>query len=70
MSSLWNSQPVLPDKSTLIWQELFENPKKVSFNITFTLWVAKSSLKMPKMVNFGEFFDKPEACGQRVLPDR
>ena len=22
------------------------------------------------MVNFGEFFNKPEACGQTVLPDR
>ena len=40
---------------------MFKNcPKKVSFNIasygaTFTFWMDKSSLKMPKMVNFGEF---------------
>ena len=25
---------------------------------------------MPKMVQFGEFFWKPEACGQTELPDR
>ena len=36
---------------------------------TFTFWVDKSLLKMPKMVNFGEFL-KPETCGQTVLPDR
>ena len=33
--------------------------EKVSFNITIktsTFWVYKSPLKMPKMVNFGEFF--------------
>ena len=34
--------------------------QKVSFNIVseakFTFWVDKSSLKMPKIVNFGEFF--------------
>ena len=41
---------------------VFENHKKVSFNstlrakrATFTIWVDKSSLKMPKMVNFGDF---------------
>ena len=28
----------------------------------------KSSLKMPKMINFGDFFKKPKACGQTVLP--
>ena len=36
---------------------------------TFTFWVDKSWLKMPKMVNFGEFL-KIEACGQIVLPDK
>ena len=25
---------------------------------------------MPKMVHFGEFLKKTEACGQTVLPDR
>ena len=30
----------------------------------------KSKLKMPKMVHFGEFLEKSEACGQTVLPDR
>ena len=29
----------------------------------------KSSLKMPKIVNFGEFLKK-ETCSQTVLPDR
>ena len=36
---------------------------------TFTFWVAKSSLKMPKMLNLASFW-KPEACSQPVLPDR
>ena len=35
----------------------------------FTFWVDKSSLKMPKIVNFCEFL-KNEICGQTVLPDR
>ena len=45
--------------------------EKVSLNIfaTFTFGVDKSSWKMPKMVNFGDFW-KPEACGQTVLSDR
>ena len=38
---------------------VFENHRKVSFNIAkwakFTFWVDKSSLKMPQIVNFGEF---------------
>ena len=29
-----------------------------------------SKLKMPEMIHFGEFFWKPEACGQPLLPDR
>ena len=36
---------------------------------TSTFWVGKSCLKMPKIVNFGEFW-KPEASGQTGLPDR
>ena len=36
---------------------------------SFTFWMDKSSLKRPKIVNFGEFW-KTEACGQIVLPDR
>ena len=35
---------------------------------TFTFWVAKSSLKMPKMVNLAIFW-KLVACSQAVLPD-
>ena len=35
---------------------------------TFTFWVDKSSLKMPKIVHFGDFL-KAEVCGQTVLPD-
>ena len=34
-----------------------------------TLWVDKSSLKMPKKVNLASF-RKPEICSQTVLPDR
>ena len=34
----------------------------------FTFLVDKSSLKMPKVVNFASF-GKTEACGQIVLPD-
>ena len=29
----------------------------------------QSSLKIPKMLNFGNFIRKPESCGQTVLPD-
>ena len=36
---------------------------------TFTFWVDKSILKMPKMVNFASFW-KRKAWGQIVLPDR
>ena len=36
---------------------------------TFTFWVDKSSLKMPKNVQLASFW-KPEVCGQTVLPDR
>ena len=25
---------------------------------------------MPKITNFGRVFEKPEVCGQTVLPDR
>ena len=51
---------------------VFENQKKKSHSTlrakraTFTFWVDKSSLKMPKN---GPFWN-PEACGQTVLPDR
>ena len=47
-------------------------PQKKSYSTlrakraTFTFWVDKGWLKMPKMVHFGEFL-KPEACGQTVL---
>ena len=34
---------------------------------TFTFWVYKSSLKMPKNAQFGEFL---KTCGQTELPDR
>ena len=35
---------------------VFENDKKVAFNIASEAsYLHKSSLKMPKMVNFGEF---------------
>ena len=35
---------------------------------TFTFWVDKKSLKMPKKVNFDKFW-KPYAYSQTVLPD-
>ena len=35
---------------------------------TFTFLVDKSSLEMPKMLNFASFW-KPKACGQTELPD-
>ena len=35
--------------------------------VMFTFWVNKSSLKMPKISWFGEFW-KSKACGQIVLP--
>ena len=52
---------------------MFENRLKKSHSTlrakraTFTFWMNKSLLKMPKIVNFGDFW-KPEACGQTVLP--
>ena len=36
---------------------------------TFTFWMDKSSLKMPKMLILASFW-KPKACGQTELPDR
>ena len=55
---------------------VFENHRKsliqhniASYGATFTFWVAKNSLKMPKMVILASFW-KPEDCGQTVLPDR
>ena len=38
--------------------------------LTFTFWVDKSSLKMPKNGQFLKSFWKPEAGGQTKLPDR
>ena len=37
---------------------------------TFTFWVYKTSLKMPKYGQFWQVFAKPESYGQIVLPDR
>ena len=48
-------------------QKLMENAKIEKFK--YDIWVSKSSLKMPKMFNFGEFVEL-EACGQTVLPDQ
>ena len=36
---------------------------------SFTFWVDKSSLEMPKLSILVSFW-KPEACGQKMLPDR
>ena len=36
---------------------------------TFTFWVDKSALKMPKMVNLATFW-KPDFFGRTVLPER
>ena len=53
---------------------VFENrPKKSHSKLrakraTFTFLVDNCWLKMPKMVNFGEFL-KTSACGQTVIPD-
>ena len=54
---------------------MFENHRKslsiaseASYVYILSAWVDKSSSKMPKMVNFGEFLKK--ACGQIVLPER
>ena len=50
-------------------RKVFENPRKKSHSTlrakraTFTFWVDKSG-------PFWRVFDKPEACGQTVLPDR
>ena len=57
------------------WLKVFKNTEKSlvlqeqSELHKFTSRVDKSCLKMPKMVDFGEFL-KPEACSWTVLPDR
>ena len=47
---------------------MVENHRK-SLNQKLHFLVDKSSLKMPKMKYFGDFW-KHETCGQTVLPDR
>ena len=46
-------------------------PKKShsTFGYVFIL-VRQKLIENAKMVNFSEFFEKPEACSQTVLPDR
>ena len=58
LASFWKpegyGQIVLPDRSILIEQKLVENARLRNSNGTF--WVEKRSLKVPKIVNFDEFF--------------
>ena len=54
---------------------VWKSEKKVSFNIASEasyvyIWVDKSSLKMTKNGQFWRVFEKTEAFGQIVLPDR
>ena len=56
------------------WHSVWKSPKKSHSTLrakraTFTFWVDKSSLKMPKGSILASFW-KPEACGRTVLPDR
>ena len=51
---------------------MFENSKKVSFNIASEasyVYIRQKFIKKAKNSQFGEFW-KTEACGQTVLPDR
>ena len=50
-------------------KSLIQHCEQTAKRATFTFWVDKSSLKMPKIINLASFW-KPEACGQTVLPDR
>ena len=58
----------------IIFITVFENHRKSLIQhcerseLRLHFWVAKSSLKMPKMVHLASFW-KPEDCGQTVLPD-
>ena len=54
--------------------KLFENHRKSPTTLrakraTFTFWVDKSYLKMPKLVKLASFW-KTKVCGQTMLPDR
>ena len=42
--------------------------EKVSFYNIAIIVFGQKFIKMPKMVNFGDFYE-PEACSQTVLPD-
>ena len=66
---LWPCTKVMKELHS-VWK----SPKKSHSTLrakraTFTFWVDKSSLKMPKMANLASFW-KSKACGHTVLPDR
>ena len=61
-------------KSLGLNHSVWKSPKKShstlrAKRVTFTFWVDKSSLKMPKMINLASFW-KSDDWGQTVLPDR
>ena len=56
------------DNSHSVWKSQKESHlKMIARRAMFAFWETKSSLNMPKMVHFGEFW-KPKACGQTALP--
>ena len=54
---------MLPDRSLLIEQKSVENANFQKFKCDMLKFIENAK-------NAGEFFFKPEACGQTVLPDR
>ena len=71
---IWQNREHKWNLGLFCWIHVVWTPQKRSFSklrakrATFTFWVDKSSLKIPKILNLASF-SKPEACGQTVLPD-
>ena len=62
-------QKIIPNQhSVWKWQKKCHLTLRAK-RATFTFWVHKKSLKMPKNNQFCDFL-KNKVCGQRVLPDR
>ena len=58
-----------PDADSSLPPQCLKITEKVSFNILRYILSGQKFIKNAKK-KFGEFFEKPEACGQTVLPDR
>ena len=73
MAGLWNFYDYQATICFPVVHSVWKSQKKSHSTLrakraTFTFWVHKNWLKMPKMVILASFW-KTEACGQKVLPD-